>query len=153
MVNAPQCPPSLYYLIGAKKEGGRNGESEKFRRVAVDHELELRGLLDGEIGGLGALENLVYVGSCAPVQFRDIRTVRHQASGVHDGPKPVDGWQSVPGGQLYDAGSMSVEKGHVWHKQTVCAAGYCHSQARLESIEQSTAERTEAHNTTIRRGS
>src|SRR5215510_12527653 len=122
MFNAPRCPPSLDYLIGAKQEGGRNGESEKFRRVAVDHELELRGLLDWKIAGFGAPENLVYVGGCAPVQFRDIRTVRHQASGVHDGPQSVDGWQSVPGRQLYDASSMSVEKGHVWQQQTVCAA-------------------------------
>src|SRR5262245_50256187 len=112
----------LDHLIGPPKERRRDCKAERLGRLEVDHELKLCWLLDWKFAGFGAPENLVYVGGGAPVQFRDIRTVRHQAAGVHDGPQPVDGWQSVPGGQLYDASSMSVEKGHVWQQQTVCVA-------------------------------
>src|SRR6266852_8932767 len=51
--------PSLFdHLCGAIEDGQRDGEIERFRRLHVDDQIEPCGLLDGEVGGLGALEDL-----------------------------------------------------------------------------------------------
>src|SRR5262245_46284614 len=39
----------------------RNLQAERLGRLEVDHQLELGWLLDREVGGLGALEDLVHV--------------------------------------------------------------------------------------------
>src|SRR5436190_1712437 len=57
---APGCR-SFDDAVGAPQERLREREADGFRRLGVDDELELRGLLDGQIGGLGALEELVDV--------------------------------------------------------------------------------------------
>jgi hypothetical protein len=44
---------SLDYLICPLEERLRDREAEGLRGLEVDHQLELRRLLDGEIGGLG----------------------------------------------------------------------------------------------------
>ena len=44
----------------------RNRQPDGLGGLEVDHQLKLRRLLDGKVGGLGALENLVYVNSGAP---------------------------------------------------------------------------------------
>src|SRR6266699_588690 len=42
-------------------------DPERLGGLEVDEQLELRRLLDGEIGGLGALEDLVHVGRSATI--------------------------------------------------------------------------------------
>jgi hypothetical protein len=44
---------SLDHVSGLRQHRGRDREAERLRGLQVDHELELRGLLDGEGGGLG----------------------------------------------------------------------------------------------------
>jgi hypothetical protein len=44
------------HLIGADQQRLRDGEAQCARRLAVDNQLELRGLLDGEICRFGAFE-------------------------------------------------------------------------------------------------
>ena len=62
----PFAEPLFDHPVGAQQDRRRNGEAEGVGGLQVDDKLELRGLLDGEVGGLGALENLVYVGRGAP---------------------------------------------------------------------------------------
>jgi hypothetical protein len=50
---------SLNDLIRPEQKRRRHRETQHLRGLHIDHELELRGLFDGEIGRLGALENLV----------------------------------------------------------------------------------------------
>jgi hypothetical protein len=60
--------PSLNDLVRALQQRLRDGDAEHLRGLQVDRELELRRLLDREIGGLRALENLVdEAGRCAPM--------------------------------------------------------------------------------------
>jgi hypothetical protein len=44
-------------LIGAEQQRRRDGEAERLRGLQVDDQLELRRLLDGKIGRLGALQD------------------------------------------------------------------------------------------------
>src|SRR5262249_52353429 len=52
---------SPYHLVCAQQDRFGKSQSQGSRRVKVDHQLELGGLLDGKISGLGASEYLVYV--------------------------------------------------------------------------------------------
>ena len=56
----------LDHLVGPQQHRLRNRQPEGLRRLEVDDQLELGGLLDGEIGRLGALEDLVHVSGRAP---------------------------------------------------------------------------------------
>src|SRR5712691_3720375 len=47
----------LYDLIRPPQEQPGDRQAERLRPLEIDHQLELRGLLDGKIRGLGALED------------------------------------------------------------------------------------------------
>src|SRR5262249_27891412 len=79
----------LDYLIRSQQQRWRDGEAERLGRLEVDHELELRGLLDGQIGRLRALENLIDVGGGAPPDIRQARAVRHEPPALDIFPQAV----------------------------------------------------------------
>src|SRR5262245_32001381 len=72
----------LDHLIRSQQERLRDGQPECPGRLAIDHELELRGLLDGKIARLRALEDLVDVCRGPPGERGDVRSVRHEAPRV-----------------------------------------------------------------------
>jgi hypothetical protein len=49
------------HLILPQQQRLRNRQAERFRRLEIDDQLELGGLLHGQIGGPGALQDLVYI--------------------------------------------------------------------------------------------
>jgi hypothetical protein len=51
------------HLVGAGKQRGRDGNSERFGCLEIDHQIELGRLLNRKVGWLCALENLVNVAS------------------------------------------------------------------------------------------
>jgi len=56
--HAPQQTTALFeHLVGAAGQGQRDGDAEFLGSLEVDVELDFRGLLDGQVGGLLALEN------------------------------------------------------------------------------------------------
>src|SRR5688572_17920731 len=57
--------------------------SQRFRSAEIDHQLELRRLLDGEVGGLGSSQDLVDMSRGAPGEDVEVRAVAHQAACVH----------------------------------------------------------------------
>src|SRR6266849_3721903 len=51
----------LDHLVRPLQQGLRDRQPERLRGFQVDHQLELRRLLDGQVGRFGALEDLVDV--------------------------------------------------------------------------------------------
>ena len=66
----------------------RNRQADLLGRFQIDDELKLRRLLHGEIGGLGAFQNLVHISSGAPVQVEEAHAVGHKPTGF-DVPRLV----------------------------------------------------------------
>ena len=67
--------PSLDHLIRPLQERGRDREVEGLRGLEVDHQLELGGLLHGEIARPGALQNTVDITCCAPELVAEIGSI------------------------------------------------------------------------------
>ena len=59
----------LDHLVRLEEEHRGDREAKRLCGLEVDDELELHGLLDGQVRGLGALQNLVHIGSGAPVEL------------------------------------------------------------------------------------
>src|SRR5713101_4005688 len=84
---------SASHLIHLQEHRLRNLEPECLRGLHVDDELELRWLLDGQVRGLGALEDLVAVDGGAPTQVRKARAVGHEPPCLHILLQLVHRWQ------------------------------------------------------------
>src|SRR5262245_31267914 len=65
----------LDHLVGLGEQRGRHGEAERIRGLAIYDQLELGGLLHREVSGLGALQDFVDEGGCAPDEDSTVRTV------------------------------------------------------------------------------
>src|SRR5215813_11761230 len=100
----------LDHLDGAGEDCGRDGEAERLRGLQVDHELEPGRLLDREVGGLGALEDLVYEAGSLAVQLSEVRPKRYEAARVHVFTKSVNGRQSVGDGKLHQGSPVGGER-------------------------------------------
>src|SRR3954447_19824874 len=75
---------SFDHLVGAAEQGRRNVDAEHPRGLRVDDELELGGLHDGQVGGLGALEDAAGVHALLPIRVHDIGSVAHQSAHFAD---------------------------------------------------------------------
>src|SRR3989304_522871 len=82
LVQARCASCSFDHLVGAQQQFLRDGESERPRGPAVDDHLEFRGLLYWEVARLGALEDFVHIGGCAPVMIGEVLPIIHQAAGL-----------------------------------------------------------------------
>src|SRR5262245_47508419 len=67
----------LDQLVRKREQRGRHGETERLSDLDVDDQLELSRLLDGEVGGLSTLQDLVHQGGSPPQEEDDARPVRH----------------------------------------------------------------------------
>jgi len=57
------APPQR--AVGAQQNRLRDREAKRGRRLQIDYQLELGRLLYGQIGGFGALENLIHEICCS----------------------------------------------------------------------------------------
>src|SRR5260370_1239112 len=77
----PLTPPPfswIDHLIRPLQQRRRDRQAEGLRGLEVDDQLELRGLLDREVGGLGAPENLVDVASGTSPHLGNIYSIGHE---------------------------------------------------------------------------
>src|SRR5215471_13500913 len=71
---------SLDDLIGDGHQGRRYLEAQRFGRLEIDHQLELRRLQYRQIGRLGALQDLRRIYAGLTVLISEVRPVAHQAA-------------------------------------------------------------------------
>jgi hypothetical protein len=95
-------------VVGIEVEGNAGGSvgPSAFAVLRLNDQLELRRLLDGEVGGLGASEDPVHEVRGAPVRVGSVRAAGHETPGLAKIPVSRDDRQPVPSGQLQDAGSV-----------------------------------------------
>src|SRR5215831_10295479 len=97
---------SLNHRISLCDEERWHCEPKCLGGLKIDNQLELGGLLDGQVGGLGALEDLVHVGSGAPSQISAVHSIGHKAPGIDKLPHIVHGGQPVLCRQVHEASSL-----------------------------------------------
>ena len=91
----------LDHLIRPQEDRLRDREPKGLRGLQVDHELEFGGLLDGKVGGLGALQDLVHVKGGAPKQLGKARPIGHEAPAT-----ALCGTWYIAGSRLFATKSM-----------------------------------------------
>src|SRR5215510_7636420 len=75
--------PSLNHLIRPRQQRWWDRQAESLGSLEVDDELELRRLLDRQVGGFRALEDLVHIGGDAPEHVGEKWRIGHQPPGQH----------------------------------------------------------------------
>ena len=71
-------------LLRTDRQIARYLELERFGGFQVDHQLELRRLLDRQIAGFRALEDLVHVCGGTPEQVGTVWPIGHKTASVHE---------------------------------------------------------------------
>ena len=86
---------SFDYLVGLREEQRWDGQLQRLRCPRIDHQLKFCGLLDGQVGGLGALQYFVHIRCAAPEPIGNARPVGQEAAkrrilpGIEDRRQPV----------------------------------------------------------------
>src|SRR5262245_45526352 len=70
--------PLLDHLIGAGKQGRRYAQTKRVRRLHIDHQFELGGLLDGQLARLGTIEDLINIPGRAAIEIGKICHIGHK---------------------------------------------------------------------------
>ena len=73
----------LYHIVGTQEECWRKRHADGVRGLQVHDQLELGGLLDGEIGRLGTAQNLVNEADEMPVTEQISRPIAQQPPFLH----------------------------------------------------------------------
>src|SRR5215813_11606208 len=73
--------PSFDHLVGARKQRLGNVEAKRFGGLEVDDQLELDRSLNWKVGGFGALENTIDIGSRSSVEVVGVHAIGHQGTG------------------------------------------------------------------------
>src|SRR6266446_5649947 len=132
-------------LIRTNQQRLRNRQAERLRRLQVDDEFELRGLLDGKVGGLGALEDLIDEVCGAPPQVSDIDPVRHEPASIYELPIPIHRRQPALGRKVRDTSSVSGGERIPQHDKGVRALRLDSRERGVEIIESSQLQGLKYH--------
>src|SRR5215510_8123119 len=114
----------------------RNGDSKLFGGLAVDYELEFGRGLHRQVTGLGALEDSVDIGRCAPEEIEQVGAIRDQAAAADEVAKGIGGGQSMLRCQCDDPLAMDRRKdvGHHDHCAVWLTRERCEDTVDLVSI-------------------
>src|SRR5882724_11895174 len=80
---------SLNDFIRPPQERRRDRQAKGLRGLEVDNQLELGGLLNGQVARFGAFEDLVRVAGYAPGLDELVGAIGHKTSGLRMPPKPI----------------------------------------------------------------
>src|SRR6185369_13151596 len=80
----------LDHLVGEREQPVRHLEAERLGSLEVEHELELGGLHNRQVGGLLALENPRGIDAGLAVGIADARSVADQPADRDEFPQRID---------------------------------------------------------------
>src|SRR5712691_1381830 len=83
------------HLVRQEEECRRESEAERLGGLEVDDQLELGGLLDGEVPRLGAFQDAVHIVRSTAKHLRKARPIGHQPARLHKLPLAEEGRQTV----------------------------------------------------------
>ena len=113
--------PSLDQLIRPLQERRRDRQAEGFGGLEVDHEVELRGLLDWQVGRLGALQDFVYIDRSTLLHLGNIYSIGHEATWLNIHLERIDSGDPMLGSKIDDGPSMHEHKGRRPHQYGLVA--------------------------------
>src|SRR5215475_676223 len=116
----PRCR-SLDDFIRPLQQRRRDREPQRLRGLEVDQQLELRWLLDREVGGLGTLEDLVHVGCGAAEVIGEGWSVGHQTAALRPLTIREETWQPSPGHEVHESTSIAVRRRRICDKERLDA--------------------------------
>ena len=90
---------SLEQSVGSQQKLFWNYKAYGLCGLEIDHQLELSGLNDRQVGGLGAFENAAGINADLTISIGEARTVTHQAAILREVRKRVDASYPVAYGQ------------------------------------------------------
>ena len=83
----------LDHLVRPLQHRWGNREPKGLGRLDVNHELELRGLLHGQISRLSAFEDPIDVRGCAAHLVIEVDAIRHQPTTLREVAAVADRWE------------------------------------------------------------
>ena len=95
------------HLVGGGEQGLRHGETKRFGRFEIDHQLVLSWRLHRQVGRLLTSKNAINIIRRVAILVNPIRPIRNKASLGHDVAVTVDRGQLVPRRKLDDQFSMN----------------------------------------------
>src|SRR5437867_1154937 len=117
------CARLADHLIRLEEDRRRNGEPQGLSGFEVNDQLELRGLLYGQVGGLGPLEDLVHQHGATLQPFPLGRPIGEQAASFRLLLSYPDHRQSVLEREVCDLPSIVVHKRPpAWSASIACVS-------------------------------
>jgi hypothetical protein len=110
MLQSDRWPTQRMTSVAWKRRGG-DGQAERLSGLQVDDQLKRGGLLHGQVGGLGAFEDLVHIDGRAAAEVARAWPVGHEAAGLHKRPDVVHGRQVVRGRECCEPAAVLKEHG------------------------------------------
>src|SRR5262249_11874755 len=89
----------LDHLVRNGEQSWGDREPKLLASNTVEDQLGCGGLLDRNLGGLGALEDEACVDPSLTIGFRDAGAIAHQSTAGHEFTPLVDRWKRVPCGE------------------------------------------------------
>src|SRR5258705_8093099 len=94
---APQQTTALFdHLVGALQQRCRHFDAKRLCGLQIDHQFELGGLLDRQVGRVRTLEYLVDENVGPTIKISNIRSVGQKEARLRQLSLERGGWQPIP---------------------------------------------------------
>src|SRR5262249_28620211 len=126
--------PLFDHLIRPRQHIRRNCQADLLRGLEIDDQLELLRLLDREISGLCAFQNLVHIRSSAPEQIVNVWAVGHEPPVFHIFWSVVCRWKPVLYREVCELCSLRSEYAARQQEDSVSTPLACGSKCGLNIL-------------------